>query len=51
MPYLVHITLEDAQVIAQNIKEHLQYDEDDDKEYWQEILTRLNIAIRHSTPD
>ena len=48
---LVHIYLDDAQAIAKNIEENLQYDGDDDKEFWQAILTRLNIAIRHSTPE
>lgn len=48
---LVHIDFEDAQVIAQNIEEHIQYDSDDDAEFWQQILTRLNIAIRHATSD
>ena len=48
---LVHIDLDDAQAIARNIEENLQYDGDDDKEFWQAILTRLNIAIRHSTPE
>ena len=47
----VHIDLEDAQAIAQNIEENLQYDGDDDKKFWQAILTRLNIAIRHCSPD
>jgi len=47
MTDLVHIDLEDAQAIAQNIEEHLQYDGEDDREFWQTILTRLNIAIRH----
>jgi hypothetical protein len=50
MTDLVHIELEDAQAIARNIEEHLQYDGDDDKKFWQAILTRLNIAIRHSEP-
>jgi len=48
---LVHIDLEDAQAIAQNIQEHIQYDSDDDAEFWQEILTRLNTSIRHATSD
>ena len=47
----VHIDLEDAEAIAQNIEENLQYDRDDDKEFWQTILTRLNIAIHHSSSD
>ena len=51
MTDLVHIDLEDAQAIAQNIEENLQYDGEDDQEFWQAILTRLNIAIRHATPD
>lgn len=45
----VLIDLEDAQAIAQNIEEHLQYDTDTDRDYWEAILTRLNIAIRHSS--
>lgn len=45
----VLIDLEDAQAIAQNIEEHLQYDTDADRDYWEAILTRLNIAIRHSS--
>ena len=51
MTDLVHIDLEDAKAIAQNIQENLQYDGEDDQEFWQAILTRLNTAIRHSTPD
>lgn len=51
MTNYVHIDLEDAQAIAQNIEENLQYDGDVDKKFWQAILTRLNIAIRHSSPD
>tara|TARA_B100000405_G_C16446076_1_gene323497 strand:+ start:219 stop:374 length:156 start_codon:yes stop_codon:yes gene_type:complete len=47
MDSLVHINLEDAQAIAANIKDHLQYDGDDDKEYWESILSRLNNSIRH----
>jgi len=47
----VHIDLEDAQAIAQNIEEHLQYDGDADKKFWQAILTRLNIAISHTSPN
>ena len=45
----VVIDLEDAQAIAQNIEEHLQYDSDSDRDFWEAILTRLNIAIRHSS--
>ena len=44
---LVTIDLEDAQAISQNIEEHLQYDTDCDREFWEAILTRLTIAIRH----
>ena len=51
MTDLVHIDLEDAEAIAQNIQENLQYDGEDDKEFWQTILTRLTIAIRRATPD
>tara|TARA_R100001509_G_scaffold19262_1_gene9908 strand:+ start:11827 stop:11982 length:156 start_codon:yes stop_codon:yes gene_type:complete len=51
MSDLVHIDLEDAQAIAQNIEENLQFDEDVDREFWQVILTRLNIAIRHASTD
>ena len=51
MDYLVHINLEDAQAIACNIEEHLQYDEDDNKEYWESILSRLNNSIRHCSSD
>ena len=51
MNNLVSIDLDDAQAIAQNIAENLQYDGETDKEYWDAILTRLNIAIRHSSPD
>ena len=51
MSDLVHVDLEDAQAIAQNIEENLQFDEDVDREFWQVILTRLNIAIRHASAD
>lgn len=51
MTDLVHIDFEDAEAIAQNIQENLQYDGVDDKEFWQAIFTRLTIAIRHATPD
>jgi len=48
MPVL--IDLEDAQAIAQNIEEHLHYDTDSDRKFWEAILIRLNIAIAsHST--
>jgi len=45
----VVIDLEDAQAISQNIEEHLQYDTDSDREFWEAILIRLNTAIRHSS--
>ena len=44
----VLIDFEDAQAISQSIEEHLQYDTDSDREFWEAILIRLNIAIRHS---
>jgi len=47
MTDFVHIDLKDAQAIAQNIAENLQYDDEFDKKFWQAILERLNIAIRH----
>ena len=45
----VFIDFEDAKAIAQNIEEHLQYDTDSDHEFWEAILIRLKIAIRHSS--
>ena len=60
MTDLVHIDLADAKAIAQNIAENLQYDfekvleiegddhEEDDAQFWQAILTRLNTAIEHA---
>lgn len=47
MTYHVTIDLEDAQAIHQNIAEHLQYDQDTDAQFWEAILERLTIAIRH----
>lgn len=47
----VTIDYEDAQAIAQNISEHLQYDCEDDHEFWEAILIRLNQAIHHSQDD
>ncbi len=41
----VQISYEDAQAIAQNIEEHLQYDGDDDKEFWETILDRLKTQL------
>ena len=43
----VLIDFEDAQAIAQNLEEHLQYDTNVDRDFWNPILTRLTIAIRH----
>jgi hypothetical protein len=45
---LVSIDLEDAQALAQNLSEHLQYDIGDDAEFWGAILERLTVAIRHA---
>lgn len=44
----VVIDLEDAQAMATNIAEHLQYDEEDSRAYWEPILCRLNTSIRHA---
>jgi len=44
---LVTIDLEDAQAIAYNIEERLEYDTNVDRGFWNPILTRLTIAIRH----
>lgn len=48
MPDLVFLDLEDAQAIAQNISEHLQYDGEEEGQYWRAILERLSTAIAHS---
>jgi hypothetical protein len=45
---LVSIDLEDAQALAQNLSEHLQYDSGDDAELWGAILERITVAIRHA---
>jgi hypothetical protein len=45
---LIYLDLEDAQALARNLEEHLQHDSDCDSEFWGAILTRLNVAIRHS---
>lgn len=47
----VTIDFEDAQAIARNLSEHLQYDEGDDYDFWEAILIRLNESIRHSQQD
>lgn len=44
----VLIDFEDAQAIAQNISEHLQYDAEDDYQFWEAILIRLNQSIQRS---
>ena len=41
----VHIDYADAEALAKNLEENLQYDGDDDREYWEPILNRLKIAI------
>tara|TARA_R100000005_G_scaffold60406_1_gene30864 strand:- start:71 stop:223 length:153 start_codon:yes stop_codon:yes gene_type:complete len=48
MSDLVSLDFEDAQAIAQNISENLQYDGDYDREFWQAILERLKVAIEDS---
>lgn len=45
LDHLVQINLEDAQAVAETIKDHLQCDGDDDKEYWESVLSRLNNSI------
>lgn len=47
----VHIDYEDADAIANSIEQNLEYEKDIDKKFWQAILTRLNDAIHHATPD
>jgi hypothetical protein len=44
----VTLDLEDAQAIARNIEEHLQYDDDASSLFWEPILRRLNASIRHA---
>ena len=44
----VTLDLEDAQAIAQNIEEHLQYDDEASSLFWEPILHRLNTSIRHA---
>jgi hypothetical protein len=46
----VIIDLEDAQAIATNIAEHLQYDDDSSSAFWEPLLCRLNTSIRHAEP-
>jgi len=45
---LVSIDVEDAQALAQNLSEHLQYDGEEERSFWEPILCRLNTAIRHA---
>ena len=47
-PSVVILDLEDAQAIATNIAEHLQYDDDASSAFWEPILHRLNASIRHA---
>ena len=47
-PFTVTLDLEDAQAIATNIAEHLQYDDDASSAFWEPILHRLNASIRHA---
>jgi hypothetical protein len=47
-PFTVILDLEDAQAIAANIAEHLQYDDDASSAFWEPILHRLNASIRHA---
>jgi len=47
-PFTVILDLEDAQAIATNIAEHLQYDDDTSIAFWEPILHRLNASIRHA---
>ena len=44
----VHISLADAVALAKNLQEHLQYDGDDDREYWEPILNRLKTSINNT---
>ena len=41
----VTLDLEDAQAIATNIAEHLQYDDDTSSAFWEPILNRLRASI------
>ena len=43
----VNINYADAEALAKNLEENLQYDGDDDREYWEPILNRLKIAIHN----
>ena len=46
MKHYVYIPVTDAECLAKNLEENLQYDSDDDKEFWQGILDRLQAAIQ-----
>lgn len=39
------IDREDAEALAQFIYEHLQYDDDNDAQFWQSILNRLLSSL------
>ena len=43
----VIVDVEDAQAIAVNIAENLQYDDDCSRTFWEPILNRLNASIRN----
>jgi hypothetical protein len=45
---VVILDLEDAQAVATNIAEHLQYDDDASRAFWEPILHRLTASIRHA---
>jgi hypothetical protein len=47
-PYAVLLDLEDAEAIATNIAEHLQYDDHPERSFWEPILHRLEASIAHS---
>jgi hypothetical protein len=47
-PSVVILDLEDAQAMAANIAEHLQYDDDASRAFWEPILHRLTASIRHA---
>ena len=46
MKHYVYIPIADAECLAKNLEENLQYDSDDDRMHWKGILDRLQIAIQ-----
>ena len=36
---------EDAQALAQNLAEHLQYDGEEERAFWEPVLSRLLEAL------